>query len=410
VSANIGESAGNGKSLAAMSPVGRLSGAHRPHWRATDFNVVEDLIAVWRNDELLNALGRVYKGTRSVRVPFAPSADRQLVEQLPGWRLDGEPAAVRDGEFAWERLFDEALHGIVKSVAPLAGRRARELSQVPSGRAVTSRTSNRVSVGVAAPTAGGTFRSSSRPGKGAWPTGAISVPGDGAGPSACPEWPGDRRNACPSRSSDATPGGLPDATRSEPVGRGEADATLNELVALAVRGDRRATEELLASVRAMVLPFCRARLGSQQPVGASAEDVAQDICVAVLTALTRYEVRLSFRGFVYGIAAHKVADAYRAAARDRSELMADVIDDAAVDHNGPEQQVLHAERSERLSRLLTVLSDLQREILVLRVVVGLGAAETAEVVRSTPGAVRAVQHRALARLRIVLASQEAEQP
>jgi RNA polymerase sigma-70 factor (ECF subfamily) len=194
------------------------------------------------------------------------------------------------------------------------------------------------------------------------------------------------------------------------VGPGESAATLNELVALALRGDRRATGELLATVRAMVLPFCRTRLGSQQRVSASAEDVAQDICLAVLTALAHYEVRLSFRGFVYGIAAHKVADAYRAAARDRSELIADVVDDAAVDHNGPEQQVLHAEQFERLSRLLAVLSDLQREILVLRVVVGLGVAETAEVVRSTPGAVRAVQHRALARLRIVLAGREAEQP
>ncbi|MCW2751566.1 MAG: hypothetical protein JWR83_2676, partial [Aeromicrobium sp.] len=235
-------------------------------------------------------------------------------------------------------------------------------------------------------------------------------PSDGAGPGARPERPSDHRNADALRSSGATPGVLPEATQSGPVGRGEAEPSLNDLVALAVLGDRRATEELLASVRRLVLPFCRTRLGSQQRVNASAEDVAQDICLAVLTALTHYEVKRSFRGFVYGIAAHKVADAYRAAARDRSELMADVVDPAAVDHNGPEQQVLHAERSKRLSRLLTVLSDRQREILMLRIVVGLGAAEAANVVRSTPGAVRILQHRALVRLRRALASEEAEQP
>jgi hypothetical protein len=90
----------------------------------------------------------------------------------------------------------------------------------------------------------------------------------------------------------------------------------------------------------MVLPYCRARLGRQQRVIRSAEDVAQDICLAVLTALARYQVRgLSFRAFVYGIAAHKVIDAFRAAGRDRSEPMAEV-DDAAVDHDGPEQRVL----------------------------------------------------------------------
>jgi RNA polymerase sigma-70 factor (ECF subfamily) len=41
----------------------------------------------------------------------------------------------------------------------------------------------------------------------------------------------------------------------------------------------------------------------------------------------------------------------------------------------------------------------QREILVLRVVVGLSAEETAIAVGSTPGAVRVAQHRALNKLR-----------
>ncbi|HEY2764059.1 MAG TPA: RNA polymerase sigma factor ShbA [Pseudonocardiaceae bacterium] len=179
---------------------------------------------------------------------------------------------------------------------------------------------------------------------------------------------------------------------------------LNELVGLAVGGDQRATEELLATVRVMVLPYCRARLGAQQRID-SPEDVAQDVCLAVLAALAHYKIRgLSFRAFVYGIAAHKVTDALRAAARDRSEPMADV-DTGAVDHNGPEQRLLHTEQSEWLGRLLAVLSDRQREILLLRVVIGLSAAETAQVVRSTPGSVRVLQHRALNQLRVALMSE-----
>jgi DNA-directed RNA polymerase specialized sigma24 family protein len=57
-----------------------------------------------------------------------------------------------------------------------------------------------------------------------------------------------------------------------------------------------------------------------------------------------------------------------------------------------------------------VRSDRQHEFLELRVVVGLGAAETAEVVQFTPGAVHTLQYRALARLRIVLVNEEDEQP
>ena len=52
-----------------------------------------------------------------------------------------------------------------------------------------------------------------------------------------------------------------------------------------------------------------------------------------------------------------------------------------------------------MGKLLRLLPDKQREILVLRVVVGLSAEETAEAVGSTPGAVRVAQHRALGRLR-----------
>ena len=52
-----------------------------------------------------------------------------------------------------------------------------------------------------------------------------------------------------------------------------------------------------------------------------------------------------------------------------------------------------------MNRLLQILPEKQREILILRVVVGMSAEETAEAVGSTAGAVRVAQHRALARLK-----------
>jgi len=59
-----------------------------------------------------------------------------------------------------------------------------------------------------------------------------------------------------------------------------------------------------------------------------------------------------------------------------------------------------------MNDLLRILPDKQREIVVLRVVVGLSAEETADAVGSTPGAVRVAQHRALARLRKTLSAEE----
>jgi RNA polymerase sigma-70 factor (ECF subfamily) len=181
---------------------------------------------------------------------------------------------------------------------------------------------------------------------------------------------------------------------------------LDASVSAAVEGEPRAIEAVLASIRPLVVRYCRARVGRQERNFASADDVAQEVCLAVLTALPSYRDQgRPFLAFVYGIAAHKVADAHRAAGRNRSEPVADVPDEPESDA-GPEQKALRQELTREMGELLQVLPDKQREIVLLRVVVGLSAEETAEAVGSTPGAVRVAQHRALARLRKTLSAEE----
>ena len=128
--------------------------------------------------------------------------------------------------------------------------------------------------------------------------------------------------------------------------------------------------------------------------------------MAAITALPRYKDQgRPFLAFVYGIAAHKVADAHRAAARNRSDPT-DVVPERFSMDTGPEQMALDAESSARMNRLLAVLPEKQREILILRVVVGMSAEETAEAVGGTAGAVRVAQHRALARLKAEITATE----
>ena len=137
---------------------------------------------------------------------------------------------------------------------------------------------------------------------------------------------------------------------------------------------------------------------------ASADDVVQEVCLSVISALPNYQDRgQPFLAFVFGIAQHKIADARRAAARNRSLPVAEVPDRPEITE-GPEQRVLRDELRARMERLLGALSDKQREILRLRVVVGLSAEETADIVGSTSGAVRVAQHRALNRLRSLMAA------
>lgn len=177
------------------------------------------------------------------------------------------------------------------------------------------------------------------------------------------------------------------------------DEELGRDVAAAVKGDRASIQRLLAEIRPLVVRYCRARVGFVDRGFSSADDVAQDVCLAVLTALPKYQDQgKPFMAFVYGIAAHKVADAHRLTGRNKSDATADVPDEVSID-GGPEQQYLDTESRQRVERLLDELPEKQREIVVLRLIVGLSADETASAVGSTAGAVRVAQHRALAKLR-----------
>src|SRR3954454_4034954 len=94
------------------------------------------------------------------------------------------------------------------------------------------------------------------------------------------------------------------------------DLEVAAVVARAVAGDAVATAELVTRFRPAVLRYCRARLGRFAGSYDAADDAAQEVFVAVLAALPRYrDEGKPFAAFVFRIAAHKVADAQRAAYR-----------------------------------------------------------------------------------------------
>ncbi|GAA1278409.1 sigma-70 family RNA polymerase sigma factor [Sphaerisporangium rubeum] len=181
------------------------------------------------------------------------------------------------------------------------------------------------------------------------------------------------------------------ATRSD-------ESDLRDLTSLAVQGDRSAIESLLGRLRPMVVRYCRARLGRVSGHYHIADDVAQEVCIAVLAALPRYrDMGRPFASFVFGIASHKVADALRSSVR--SAVPTQDLPDGPDQGPGPEETVVRYIEAEHARALLSRLPDNQRELIILRVVSGLSAEETGNVLGMSPGAVRVAQHRALARLR-----------
>ena len=188
------------------------------------------------------------------------------------------------------------------------------------------------------------------------------------------------------------------------------ETELDELALRASGGDRQALGELLDRIRGPVVWQCRARMNGRTIGQQTPEDIAQEVLIAVCGALGRFRpAETRWMAFVYGIVRNKVIDAYRAAGRDRSEPMEDLpdrIDDD--DRAGPEAAVLRSADSTLLHELLAQLPELQREVLALRVAMGYSAEETARMVGSTPGAVRVTQHRAMVKLRALIANRPAD--
>ncbi|MGN6413825.1 RNA polymerase sigma factor ShbA [Flexivirga sp.] len=185
----------------------------------------------------------------------------------------------------------------------------------------------------------------------------------------------------------------------------DAHTPLRDLAAAAREGDAAATNELMAAVHQLAVRYARGKLGRFSAAADAAADAAQEVCVAVLTALPRYADRgAPFEAFVYRIAANKVADVQRGTIRRPTPT--DEIPETVDQAPGPEECALTGEQSTRVWALLDRLSPQHREILTLRVAVGLSAEETADALGMSAGAIRVAQHRALGRLRRFLEDEQ----
>jgi RNA polymerase sigma-70 factor (ECF subfamily) len=136
----------------------------------------------------------------------------------------------------------------------------------------------------------------------------------------------------------------------------------------------------------------------------TAEDLLQETFVRVFATRRAYRPLASFRTWLYTIARHLVIDRIR-----RRRAPGDPAEEGAVDavvdpDASPHQRAEARELGERLERAIERLPPAQREVLLLSRVAGLGHEEIAQVTGVSPGAVRVTLHRALDRLRAVLAS------
>ncbi|MGN6475291.1 MAG: sigma-70 family RNA polymerase sigma factor [Mycobacteriales bacterium] len=176
------------------------------------------------------------------------------------------------------------------------------------------------------------------------------------------------------------------------------------LVSRAQLGDIGALDALLRDVRRAVLRYATAQRISRD----DAEDLAQEVCLAVVKVIPEWrDTGRSMWSFVFAVARNKATDGIRRQVRQgmfgRRVALDHGSDTGAVglpDRDpGPEERAVASDGTRQMDRLLRLLPATQREVLLMRTVVGLTAKETADALGLTPGSVHVLQHRAVTRLR-----------
>lgn len=126
-----------------------------------------------------------------------------------------------------------------------------------------------------------------------------------------------------------------------------------------------------------------------------AEDVTSETFMRALRSLHRYEPRAPFAAWLIRIARNLVIDRARGGTRREANERAAAMP-GSVD---PEREALARIEGGELRAALDRLSELQREVLILRFYADLTTDEVCAVLGKGPSTVRGIQFRAIAALR-----------
>jgi RNA polymerase sigma-70 factor, ECF subfamily len=133
----------------------------------------------------------------------------------------------------------------------------------------------------------------------------------------------------------------------------------------------------------------------------TAEDLTGDVFKSAIEDLPRFRGPVeALGGWLFRIARHDLSDYRRRQVRNRVQPLEDLLEEAAAAGGAvdPEQLALDRVEGHRVLAALWQLTCDQREVLLLRLVANLTTPEVAEILNKSTDAVKALQHRGLARL------------
>lgn len=195
----------------------------------------------------------------------------------------------------------------------------------------------------------------------------------------------------------------------------ETMKVVQELIDQALRGDAAAREELLELYRDNLKRMVASRLDRRIVSRVDPSDVVQETLADASTRMDEYlrDRPLPFLGWLRQLASERVIDTHRKhifsqrRSITREDRIGGGLDDSSralarrflANDTSPSNRLSRKERRDQVSTALATLSSRDREVLVMRYLEQLSAAEIAETLGITEGAVKARLLRALIHMR-----------
>ncbi|MCX8061764.1 MAG: RNA polymerase sigma factor [Anaerolineales bacterium] len=182
------------------------------------------------------------------------------------------------------------------------------------------------------------------------------------------------------------------------------EKTDQELVELAQKGNREAFAEIYNRYGEAIYRYLYGHVSNEQ----DAEDMTADVFLNLWRTLPQYQEnkKVPFYVFLYRIARNRLVDYFRHQKTHDGEFDSpDIGEDTPAPRITP--LIIAGRDVSDLHRYLLKLPPDYRTVLILRFLNDLSYEETAEVMGKSYGAVRVLQHRALAALRALMERGEA---
>lgn len=169
-----------------------------------------------------------------------------------------------------------------------------------------------------------------------------------------------------------------------------------ELVKRAQRGNKQAIGKLYDQYQPHIYRFVWSRVQHQQ----TAEDMTGEIFMRMVKNLPHYQDSGNpFRAWLYRIARNLLTDYFRQSAK---QVSLDEVEHIMENTESLEMVVQHSITITSVTEALGQIDPEQREVVVMRFLVGLPIKEVAISLNKTVPAVKSLQHRGLQALRAVL--------